>query len=256
MNIEQYRAAKAQIEKETQETEQTQTQEKPIVKQEETTDTTQTKESLPEKIELEIDGQKVEVQLDELKNGYLRQSDYTRKTQEVSKKSKELEDAVVLYEYLKSNPQIAKKIVEGSDGATQTSSVDPVNAKIKALEETITNMVVENEVVRLSGKFKDFDVEQVMKVAQDKQLSNLEDAYHLWKQGKGTVGAPDIESLKAQIKADLLKEMEAERNTDTIINTKGVPATNTTVRELSTAEKKVAKNMGLTEAEYSKWKNA
>ena len=37
-------------------------------------------------VEIEIDGQKQKVTLEELKKGYMRQSDYTRKTQELSKK--------------------------------------------------------------------------------------------------------------------------------------------------------------------------
>lgn len=41
------------------------------------------------KVEIEIDGKKQEVSLDELKKGYMRQSDYTRKTQELSNKDKE-----------------------------------------------------------------------------------------------------------------------------------------------------------------------
>lgn len=45
----------------------------------------------PEKFTVKIDGKEVEVTLDELKNGYQRQSDYTRKTMEVSEQRKAAE---------------------------------------------------------------------------------------------------------------------------------------------------------------------
>lgn len=51
----------------------------------------------------EVDGRQVTV--DELKNGYLRQDDYTRKTQELSKLRGESENAIVLWEALQEKPQ-------------------------------------------------------------------------------------------------------------------------------------------------------
>lgn len=42
---------------------------------------------------LEVDGEEIEVTLDEMRNGYLRQADYTRKTQAVAETRKEIEQA-------------------------------------------------------------------------------------------------------------------------------------------------------------------
>lgn len=54
-------------------------------------------------VELEIDGKKQKVTLEELKKGYMRQSDYTKKTQELSKKDE------------KKVTDKAEKIIENED---------------------------------------------------------------------------------------------------------------------------------------------
>lgn len=53
---------------------------------EETTETTE-----PKSVKVKVDGEEVEVTLDELKSGYSRTQDYTRKTQEVANLRKEVE---------------------------------------------------------------------------------------------------------------------------------------------------------------------
>ena len=57
---------------------------------------------------LEINGEKIPV--DELKNGYLRQSDYTKKTQELSKTKRDLEYAQKLYDAFSKDPELAQQL--------------------------------------------------------------------------------------------------------------------------------------------------
>ena len=65
--------------------------------------TEETKPTIPDKIQIDGIG---EVTIDELKSGYLRIQDYTKKTQEVSRKRKENEEAISFYEEIKRNPQL------------------------------------------------------------------------------------------------------------------------------------------------------
>ncbi len=51
--------------------------------------TEEASEEEPQKFTVKVDGQEIEVTLDELKNGYQRQSDYTRKTQEAAELRKQ-----------------------------------------------------------------------------------------------------------------------------------------------------------------------
>jgi len=71
----------------------------------------ETEYSLPTdyKIKVKVNGQEQEVTLDELKNGYQRQSDYTQKTQEVAQQKQALSQQENEYnQYLQSIPMLAQ----------------------------------------------------------------------------------------------------------------------------------------------------
>ena len=148
MNLDEFRALKAQ--EESQKIEETQ-----VAKEEVKTEPTQTEEAIETKSEetnpneIEIDGIG-KVEISELKNGYLRQSDYTKKTQEVSKLRKEAEEAMKIADFVKSNPHLAQSV-----------GIEPVNPfmnKISELEEQLYDMKLEKEIETLANKYSDFEV--------------------------------------------------------------------------------------------------
>jgi len=245
MNIEQYRALKAQEEasKAQQQVEQPTTppveETKPV-----------TEETKP--ITVEIDGK--EVTIEELKNGYLRQADYTRKTQQLANQRRELEDAVKLYEHLKSNPEILQQLQQVID---VPRTLDPTQAKVIELEQKVYDMMLEREIEILQNKYPDFEVREVLEMASQKQLTNLEDAYHLVKSSKGgTQQTLDVEKLKEELRKEILKEIESNVETSSIITPNGggvVEAPDTPT--LSQSEIKVATSMGMTPAEYAAWRD-
>ena len=53
---------------------------------------------------VKVDGEEQEVSLDELRDGYQRQSDYTRKTQELASERKRLQQAEAIVAALESDP--------------------------------------------------------------------------------------------------------------------------------------------------------
>ena len=263
MNIEQYRALKAQQEQqqaqqieqpvvEPKQVEEPKPTEKPVAEEPKSTDTKEDVK-LPEKIEIPSIG---EVTIDELKNGYLRQSDYTRKTQELSRKSKEVEQAVQLYEQLRQNPQIAQQMFNPQN---LPPSLDPTQAKIMELENKLYDMMLEREIEVLQNKYPDFEVREVLETAHTKKMTDLEDVYLLLKAQKTTENSPlDVNKLKEDIRRELLKELEAEKDSvQSIIssNDAGQIVQDNTPK-LSEAEKRVARMMKLSESDYIKWRDA
>lgn len=246
MNIEQYRALKAEEEKQT--TEPTQ----PVVEQPVTVEVVQPVVEAPpvedKPTTVEINGE--EVTLDELKNGYLRQSDYTKKTQEVSKQRKESQEAIAFFEHLKANPELAKQLNEST---AIPRSLDPTQSKVMELEEKMYDMMIEREIETLQSKYPDFEIREVLEVASEKGLTNLEDAYHLTKASAST----DVNKLKEQVRKELLIELEKERtSTQTIITpTASSAPTSTNQVYISEAERKVASMMKLSDADYIKWRD-
>ena len=269
MNIDQYRELKAQESQASQTTEQTPVTATstettpattPVVETTapsvETTPIETTPEvtptaTLPDKITIDGIG---EVSVEELKNGYLRQSDYTRKTQEVSRKTKEVEEAVVLFEHLKQNPQLAQQLLQTKE---LPANLDPTQTKVSELEEKLYDMMLEKEIDTLSSKYSDFEVKDVLEIAQKKGITNLEDAYLLSKSYKSTHQTTDIEKFKEQMKKEVMAELEQERkSTQSIISSRGdSPIVQTNAPKLSDAEHKVAKMMKLSDDDYIKWRD-
>lgn len=198
----------------------------------------------------EINGE--QVSLEELQRGYLRQSDYTRKTQDIARKERELSHAQTVLEKVSSNPELAQQV-----------GYNPEQARVDALQAELFDLRLAQEVNTLSTKYADFDVNEVFQFALDRQMDNIEDAYLLNKQYK-QLNAPvqlnnlttttpaqavDVEALKAQIRA----ELQAEINTSSIISGGGGAPTPQADVQLTPDELKVAKMMKMTPEEYKKW---
>lgn len=209
----------------------------------------------PQKINVDGIG---EVTIQELKNGYLRQSDYTRKTQDVAKQRREMNEAIQLYENLKRNPALAQQLAEHTP---VPPTLDPTTAKVVELETKLYDMMLQREIETLSNKYEDFDARQVLQVASDLNIVDVESAYTIWK-SKQPVKAPevpsvDINAIKEQLRQEILNEIQSEQKaTSTIISsTGGASPVKDNSPKLSETEIKVAKMMKMSPEEYAKWRD-
>lgn len=148
---------------------------------------------------VKVDGQDVRVPLSEVTAGYQRQSDYTRKTQELAEQRQQLQWANAIAQALDNNPsetikllqqhygvsaaeaqRIADNAVEQADGSD--AWVDPVEARVKDLDSRIRQFEeqreyerLEREVQRLQGTYgDDFDPQEVIAQALATGNTNLE----------------------------------------------------------------------------------
>jgi hypothetical protein len=255
MNIDQYRALKAQEANKASAPAPTQVAEtKPIVPPvvEETKPKEESAPAVPDKIVIEGIG---EVPISELKNGYLRQSDYTQKTQEVARQKREVQEAVTFYEQLKANPDLVQQI---SQNTQVPDTLDPTLSQVMELKNIVYDMMLQNEISNLQKKYPDFEVSKVIPIANEKHLTNLEDAYILSKANQPEATTINKAELEKQLREQIMREMQAERSaTQTIIDTHGNPAViSDNEPKLSPAEQKVARMMRLTDADYAKWRDA
>lgn len=83
--------------------------------------------AIPDDATFELPGVEGSVTLQELKDGYLRQADYTRKTQEVAETKKANEKAVSFYEALQGNPEAVVRQLAEQVGLIE-SGAQPVKA--------------------------------------------------------------------------------------------------------------------------------
>lgn len=275
MNIIEYRALVAQEKAEAEAKANVQTEQTPTVTTQQTTQTqgegnqipvvegtegqAQIEQSTTEQPQtIEIDGQ--EYTLDELKKGYMRQSDYTRKTQELARAKQSTAHAEKLYSDLVQNPEIVEQLQEAG-----VEIANPQELAYQELQARYYDMLLEQEVNRLQDTYEDFDALAVMRFAQENKYDNLEDAFHLM-YSRGLIGdhetteqessAIDVDALREQIRQEVLQSLQSNVDTGTIISTS---AETTPVRDntpqLSDQERKVARAMRMSEDEYAKWRN-
>lgn len=151
-----------------------------------------------------VQGETFEVPLQELRNGYMRQADYTRKTQQIAADSKVLQWAQDLQEAFRNDPQGSIRFLQQQFGVADKADDDPyefldpefkpiVNelqqtkrelAELQRQQQQIAEQravaEAQSELEMMKSKYQDFDPMQVLPIAIDNGLS-MEKAYKLWK---------------------------------------------------------------------------
>tara|TARA_B100000586_G_scaffold246523_1_gene202666 strand:+ start:2180 stop:2914 length:735 start_codon:yes stop_codon:yes gene_type:complete len=148
-----------------------------------------------------VDGVDEQVSLEELQNGYQRQSDYTRKTQVVAAERERLRQAEQIVSALEHNPEETLRTLARSFdmdlGQPASSSesydwgegedVDPNAQKIAALEYRLEQSenrqrqeAIERQVTELQEHYGEFDSRELLSHALRHKIPNLEAAYTHW----------------------------------------------------------------------------
>jgi len=146
-------------------------------------------------VRIKVDGEEIDVPLNEALAGYQRQADYTRKTQELSKQKQGVQTAAALAEALERDPFGTLSLLQQHYGVSQPNVqaveediwVDPIVKEleeIKAwkrdLEYQQTLGQVEKEIIDLERKYgEDFDREEVIARALATGSQNLEETFKL-----------------------------------------------------------------------------
>lgn len=206
---------------------------------------------------IEIGGEKYTLdEIKEFRQGYLRQSDYTRKTQELAKQRREVEDAIKLYEYLRENPYLLNNLQNDyvdSDIRNTAMNLTPEMQRLQELELRFVESELDREISALKEKYPDFDEVKVLREADQRGLTDLEFVYKALREDDKV----DVEKIKQEAVAEAKKQIMAELQqnkeaTKTLIaneNAKPEP----TLVTLTPAQQRVARGMGISEEEYAKW---
>jgi len=142
---------------------------------------------------VKVDGAEQQVSLSELQDGYQRQADYTRKTQELASERQRLQQAESIAKALESDPSGTISALSSAFGldtqATQEQGeawdeLDPTEQRIARIEHQMEQQAVvgrrtalDKEVSGLKSKYGDFDEQELFNHALHNQISNLDAAY-------------------------------------------------------------------------------
>ena len=169
----------------------------------------------------------------------------------------ETQSALELYKYLEQNPHLVQAMrqvdVEGYNKLNNYVP-DELTKKVKEMEEFIEEQKYNQYVTGLKNKYSDFDEDKVLEYAEKHDVLDLEIAYKAMK--ADSVKEPNIEELRAQIKAELLEELKQNSlSTQSIVGgLSQKPIKQDETVSLSNREQRIARAMGMSANEYAKWR--
>lgn len=144
---------------------------------------------------VKIDGAESQVSLSELQDGYQRQADYTRKTQELAEERQRLQQAEAIASALESDPAGTIAALSSAFGVTDTLPAtepnysdgveeDPTTKRLAHLEAQMERQAqanrqqaLEREVSGLKKKYGDFDTSELFRHALTNRIPNLDAAF-------------------------------------------------------------------------------
>jgi hypothetical protein len=131
----------------------------------------------PELYEVKVAGQTIKVPLDELRNGYSRQQDYTRKTTELSEWRRQAEErvnqyatALQQYEALVSDPRV-RNYLESLNAGNESLEDVPTVANVQKLLESRTAQIEQTISQRIAAAQAEMEIKQLQSTYEE-QLSS------------------------------------------------------------------------------------
>ena len=166
---------------------------------------------------VKIDGAEQQVTLDELQNGYQRQADYTRKTQELASERERLQQAEAIVSALESDPTGTLTALGQAFGVDNRPSqpqqpsydewqdeADPTSQRLQSLEAQVAaqarthrQQALDREVNGLKDQYGDFDEKALFQHALTKRIPNLEAAYAHMRFGEVAATAEKLQQEQA-----------------------------------------------------------
>ena len=170
---------------------------------------------------IKVDGVEEQVSLKELRDGYQRQSDYTRKTQELASERKRLEQAEAIVSSLESDPESTLKALGDAFGisAAPEQSEDPIGSswdgpddatskrlqelegRVQGYDRIHKKQALEKQVTVLKGKYGDFDQSELFQHALRNKIGNLEAALTHMRYNDMAMKAEKLEAEQGRLEA-------------------------------------------------------
>jgi len=174
---------------------------------------------------VEVNGE--QVPLKDLRSGFLRQSDYTRKTQAIAERQRQAEWADNLQTHLRNDPlgtlrQMAEeyRLIPPGQEDYDPSEVDPYAERFYEVEQRLnavalreTEAAIRQEVADARARYTDFNADEVLPMIAELGSQGvgltIEQGYHLWKGQKAT--ARESAERDAKVRAEAVAAAEAAK---------------------------------------------
>jgi hypothetical protein len=143
----------------------------------------------PQLVTVKVNGAERQITLEEAVNGYQRQEDYTRKTQEVAQERARLTQAEKIFNALVADPAATIALLQetygiGARAEAEDGFDDPVEARLRPIEQAFAQQqqqaqvaAIHQQVQSLTERYGEFDVNAVIQHAIRKGGIDVETAY-------------------------------------------------------------------------------
>lgn len=205
--------------------------------------------------EIEIDGEKFSLDdIREWRKGNLRQADYTKKTTELAQKRKEAEEALEVYNYLMSKPDLVKKLYElDTDNPQEVTKVaqklDPVTKQINELNQKLLIKDIEAELKEITSKDKMVNDVELLQLANEMKCS-VSMAYDIW---RGKNMDKILKSKEQEVKRQLAEQIKTKTDTTKTLIKQTDANNDKGTYGLSDEQIMFAEKLGMSIEEYAKY---
>lgn len=147
-------------------------------------------------VKVKVDGEELDVPFNEALQGYQRQADYTRKTQELASQREQFQFAQTLQQALESDPQGTLQVLSRHYGVAAAEQMvadaqpetpqfdDPLEQRVWEAEQRLqqyeqdrANEQLQQEISRLQSTYEDFNPQEVVSAALKMGTTDLEAVY-------------------------------------------------------------------------------
>lgn len=220
---------------------------------------TQEEVQTPEPInEIDLDGEKLTLeQIRELKKGNLRQSDYTKKTQELANYKKEHSEALEFYEYFKKNPELLSKLADaekelGIKGADYAQKLDPVRQELNDLKQQMVMNTINTQLEAIMSKDKTVSDVDLLNIANQYNVP-IDTAYNIY---RGQNFEKYTQSIKQEAKKEVGEKLKSNADMTNSAIAKGDGSNVKGNFGLTPVEMAFAKKVGMSAEDYAKYKKS
>jgi hypothetical protein len=141
-------------------------------------------------VTVKVNGEERQVPLAEAVNGFMMQSDYTRKSQELAESRRKAAQAEAIWDAIQRDPTNTIGLLAeefGVNFGTRSNDMDdldddgaliaPLEAKIRQLEQREQRRELDRQLANLRDRYGDFDEDDLLSFAMKEGIQSVEAAY-------------------------------------------------------------------------------
>lgn len=191
------------------------------------------------KYKVKVDGKELEVTLDELMQGYSKESDYRQKTQALAEERRRLDPVVKLADLIEQDKQLQRMLQDYLFRRKTGAPYTPQGARQMQLEHENRYLKAESQIREFVERTPDITEEDLIAIAttvREGKASDLDAAYRLIKYDAKEAEVAELQKQIEELKAQTRSDYASARKRKGVPVLKGGGAPSESVKSIETLE--------------------